>query len=541
MAGHRRAVTEVSFASDAVAVTDKPSNTERLATAGTDGIVVVWELSENGPRQLAEFQDHVGAVNDLAWNSSGTKLVSAGDDRTVRLRHWNVADSRNADNSVSTLLAHEDAVWTLAVGVDRLTSGALDGAVQLWNLAREEPGITPVVLRNHRRTIQNVSASRDGQSLLALSSDRDHTWSLWNRDVETEFSLVDTSRFHDVISRASASAWSPQSQTAAIAGSDSLIMLLTVAGREVTSRKVEVPDASINAMIFSADGLKLFFVGNSGVFGNIDLASRESNAAAGQLTTSRMGDSDLVSIAAASQGEQLAIGTEDGGVVLWSSEDQWKLLPGSHRDAITDLAFSPDGNLLASVSGDRSAHVWKRSPDGTFMASPLVLVMHKERIRAAAFTPDSRTLLTVSDDETAILWPLNSDSPEKEATILIGHESAIHACAISDDGRWAITGSDDGTVRLWDLDSDNPSASVVIMYNFGEPVRAIDLIDQSRTLVAGTRNGELFVWPLDPDELLNRVRLSAGRSLSPQEMQQFKTAAGGVDDDTRQIDGSRSQ
>jgi WD40 repeat protein len=159
-------------------------------------------------------------------------------------------------------------------------------------------------------------------------------------------------------------------------------------------------------------------------------------------------------------------------------------------------------------------------------------VKHEDRIRDAAFTPNGNSLLTVSDDTTAILWPLRSENPESEATVLIGHESAIHAGLLAGDGRWAITGSDDGTVRMWDLLSENPSTSAVILHHFDEPVRALDLMNQtvSSTLAIGTRNGEIFTWPLSPQELIDRVRKSAGRSLTSKENKQFKTTAGGLDE-----------
>ena len=533
MIGHRRAVSEMAFANGSASPEARPFET-RLATAGTDGNVIVWKLDATGPEKLDDFHDHDGPVNDLAWNSDGSTLATCGDDRTVILRRWNSLRGSEEENSFSQkLLAHEDAVWTLSLAGGRLVSGALDGGIQIWDPNREEPGMVPLVLRKHQRTIREISTSPDGQYVLVLSSDRDSTWSLWHRDVETGFKAmdvgVDSIASGDSKFRATAVAWNPRSEMAAIVGSDNTLMLLTVSGNESKKIAVALPPVAINAMVFSSDGSKLAVTGDEGMLLALDVDALTKNSTL-QLNLEAAGDSDFVTIAASPNGNQFAIGSADGAVIFWDSDSSWKVLPGSHRDSVSDIEFSLDGNLLASVSDDKSVRVWKRSTDGTFGDSPQVLVQHKERVRSAIFAPDGKSLLTVSDDATAIVWPLDSDNPDGRAKFLVGHESAIHACEFSTDGRWAVTGSDDGTVRLWDLQSDNPSASVVIMHQFGEPVRALDLIADSQTLLLGTREGDLYAWPLDPAALLNGVRESAGRTLSANEIQQFNTLATRIDD-----------
>ncbi len=306
-------------------------------------------------------------------------------------------------------------------------------------------------------------------------------------------------------------------------------MLRIDSGNAATNSVVKLPGSDINAVTFSSDGRHLASIGDAGLIQVWDV-DEQTNSSTPELKTKTVGEADFVTIAAAPDGTQFAGGTEDGGVVVWNSDADWKLLPGSHRGSVNDIAFSPDGTRLASVSDDKSVRVWQRTTDGTFATSPMVLVRHKERIRSLAFAHDGNSLLTVSDDATAIVWRLDSDAPEKNLTLLVGHESAVQTGRFASDGRWVITGSDDGTVRLWDLQSDNPSASVVIMHRLDEPVRAIELVDESRTLIAGTRGGELIVWPLDPAELLKRVRQSAGRTLSAAEIQQFDTMAVGRDE-----------
>jgi WD40 repeat protein/serine/threonine protein kinase len=533
MSGHRRAVSEIGFAADSTTL-DSETEVSKLATAGVDGNVIVWQLSNAGPLRIDEFQDHDGPINDLTWNADGTTLVTCGDDRAVILRNLEpTATKADAESSVRRLHAHEDAVTTLSHSKGRLVTGAVDGAVHVWDAGLEEPGMTPVALKSHRRTIREISASPDGQYFLALSSDRDKTWSLWHRDDEVGFAAVDIATDQPIRGdnnfRATAVAWSPTSEMAAIVGSDATLVLLNVSGNEATNITVNLPPIGVNAVCFSSEGSKLAAAGNEGAILVMDVAALTTNSTL-QLEMKITGDSDLTTIAANSSGTEFASGSEEGGVIVWNSDASWKLLPGSHRDLVNDIVFSPNGDLLASVSDDKSVRVWKRSTDGTFESSPMVLVQHEARIRTVAFGTDGNSLLTVSDNATAIVWSLDSDMPEKSATLLIGHDSAIHAGQISDDGRWAVTGSDDGTVRLWDLLSKNPSASVVIMHQFDEPVRVITLIDDSQTLVAGLRSGDIFVWPLDPVELMNRVKQSAGRTLSSDEIQQFNTMAAGLNE-----------
>ena len=533
LSGHRRAVSEIAFAHDST-TPEATSKEIKLATAGTDGNVIVWNLAETGPERLDEFQDHDGPVNDLIWNGDGSILATCGDDRTVIIRKWDLLlGNSDGSSSMLKLLAHEDAVRTLSVANERLIGGALDGAVQFWDLNREEPGMAPVVLRKHQRTIREVSTSPDGQYLLALSSDRDRTLSLWHRDAEASFTPIDVgvdkTASGDSDFRAAAVAWSPTSKVAAIVGSGNTLVLVTVSGNEVKAVPVKLPPVEINAIAFSPDGSKLAMTGSQGLIQELDVDALTKDSTL-KMEMHSAGNSDFVTIAANPTEAQFASGSEDGGVVIWGSGTSWKLMPGSHRDAVNDIRFSPNGKLLASVSDDKSVRVWTRSADGTFGASPEVLVRHQERVRAVDFTADGKSLLTVSDDATAIVWSLDSNNPDREATLLVGHEAAIHVCEFSTDDRWAITGSDDGTVRLWDLHSENPSASVVIMHQFGEPVRALSLIADSQTLIVGTRNGEMFAWPLEPVELLRRVRKSVGRELSSGEIQQFNTHAMPLED-----------
>src|SRR5437667_11987859 len=68
--------------------------------------------------------------------------------------------------------------------------------------------------------------------------------------------------------------------------------------------------------------------------------------------------------------------------IIWAS--------GGHSDSVNSLAYSPDGQLFASGSSDRTIKLWRR--DGTFIKSliiPYDINGQLTDVRSVAISPDS--------------------------------------------------------------------------------------------------------------------------------------------------------
>jgi WD40 repeat protein len=73
-----------------------------------------------------------------------------------------------------------------------------------------------------------------------------------------------------------------------------------------------------------------------------------------------------------------------------------------HTDEVWRIEWSPDGDLLASASKDKTAVIWKLKPpqDGStqYSMAPLFhLRGHRSGVDAIAWSPDGQTLITGSD------------------------------------------------------------------------------------------------------------------------------------------------
>ena len=76
---------------------------------------------------------------------------------------------------------------------------------------------------------------------------------------------------------------------------------------------------------------------------------------------------------------------------------------------------------------------------------------HEGAVINLAFSPDGTLLATVGQDSKVILWSLKDRAP---LLTLPRHQRAVNAVAFSQDGKQLVSGSSDGVVRVWDVSPD---------------------------------------------------------------------------------------
>ena len=114
-----------------------------------------------------------------------------------------------------------------------------------------------------------------------------------------------------------------------------------------------------------------------------------------------------------------------------------------HTDRVTSVAFSPDGQTLASGSWDKTIRLW----DVHTRTLKATLEGHTDYVYCVAFSPDGQMLASGSEDYSIRLW----DVPTGNAlNTLWRHVGGIYSIAFSPDGKFLASAGEDKIIQLCD-------------------------------------------------------------------------------------------
>jgi WD40 repeat protein len=285
--GHTDFVTSIAWSPDG----------KRLASAGADKTVRIWDLTANAP--IFTYFGHSGAVLSVAWSPDGKRLASAGADKTVHI--WDL----HSKQAIFTYSGHSDTVNSVAWSQDkkRLASASADKTVQIWDLHSAQPLF---IYRGHKNTVTSVGWSADGRRLASSSADK--TAQIW--DLHSAQPLFTYSGHQDIVTNL---AWSPDGKRVASASADKTAQVWDTHSTKALYTYPGHYDI-VTGIIWSPDGKQLAS------------ASADKTVQIWALHAKRAsfiyyGHSDIVtSLDWSSDGKTLASGSHDNTVQVWNTD-----------------------------------------------------------------------------------------------------------------------------------------------------------------------------------------------------------------------------
>ncbi|KAF9063630.1 WD40-repeat-containing domain protein [Rhodocollybia butyracea] len=167
-----------------------------------------------------------------------------------------------------------------------------------------------------------------------------------------------------------------------------------------------------------------------------------------------------------------------------SVSSQWRRLQATiegHGGLVHSVAFSPDGNHIASGSADKTLRVWD-ARTGDLLVGPFN--GHKEQVKCIAFSCDDQKIVSGSYDKTVCVW--DARTGKTIGAPLTGHTSKVNFVCFSPNGKQIASASLDKTVGIWDWEGHNEGNAPVLVIKHAAPVRAVAFAPDRDQVVSGT-------------------------------------------------------
>jgi WD40 repeat protein len=356
--------------------------------------------------------------------------------------------------------------WELVVGAVLFV-----GAVGLFSTDLSHPaGLSEgrMALEGHTLLVEMVQFSPDGRTL--ASCGWDNTVRVWRvngsgdrQDAEPLTLKHDSVRY--------AVTFSPDGSLLAAAGDGSVSIWACQAGHELLAER---RGKSYRSLSFSPDGCRLA------------LGAEDGTIRVWEMPTARerlviRGHADMVkSLAFSPDGGLIVSSSQDGRVVLWNATDGNEirtLAPAGPRQG-RFVTFSPDGRTvgMSEVAWQPRDLIMIDVQTGAIQAR---LSGHRWGANALAFSPDGQTLATAGVDRCIKLWDLATG---RELSTLRDDVGWVKSLAFSPDGsRLAYSGTD-AVVRIRELGAQPNHAAGALSFRSGGAAKLISYQGSSQPM-----------------------------------------------------------
>jgi WD40 repeat protein len=459
-----------------------------LVTGGRNDTAIEWDAATG--KRLHVLKGHTQDVVALAFSRDGKTLATGSTDGTART--WDVATGA----AIGTFSGHSNAVTTVSFSPDgkQLLTSSADRTARVWRNS-DTPDVI-ALLAGHRGAVTAASFSPDGNRVLTASDDA--TARIWDVQPPT---LKVLARYPQPVVTA---AYINPFQIMVAGGGDAVRIVRADTGGLV--RLFRLPNAPTG---LGLSDLLWIAVGHGRTVSIVatPLAFPPKPAIHQPVL--------VTSVAFTDKNDLIVVtGGTDGLMRVYHEDGPFLYARRAGHRAISSVAISPDGSLIATASRDGTARIWDLKTGRVLHT----LVGHRAAVTSIAFSPDGKDVLTASADHDARLWDAKTGAPLQ---VLRWHFGTVTDAQFSPDGRWIVTAGP-LTAQLWQPGVSQPLFALGIV-GPTKKLTSASFDPTNRIVLATSADGTVRTYRCNLcGTLPELLRLAhPDRTLTPAELKRF--------------------
>lgn len=494
-------------------------NGARVAVAVTEGNtapVLVFDLATG--KELTRITGHTGAIHGLIFAADNRTLATASADKTARLSDVNLT---------AVFDAHAGGVASALYnpGGTQILTGGADKAVKIWDVTSAKvvktfgPLTEPITQVAWSRDTQQICAAAgsqvtmwtvaDGKEVISLTQSAAVTALAFGQDrtrlltggADSLARVWDTATGKELqafahTGRVNGVALLPDNKSVLSASADKTIAINTIAAQRV----IPASTAMLRTLVVNASGSQVLTAGD-------EKGIKIWNAGTGAAERTVQVDVAITAMAISRNGILLAAGCADKSVRLFTLSDGKPVSSFKTTGGIRGLSFSPNNAVLAAGCDDNTVPTWNvvyatGQPTPPDFGKALQSFGHAAAVADVVFATDA-LLVSGGQDKAIKAWKLASDTPAKSLSL----PNLVDAVGFDPGGTILATGCHDGTVRTWDIAKGTQLKQINAHTQPAvAPVYAVAYSPDGKQLVSCSLDRSIKIWDANTAMLIRELK-----------------------------------